>query len=203
MPFKRRQPTKEINPLIYIFCEGETEQNYFQALKKDKRINLEIKCAKHSAPRSILKEAEKILQKEEAGSIAEDRIYCVYDTDNKCEGDIIPKENIPEKIKIILSKPCFEFWVLLHFMPAKTTPCFANCKEVETRLNEKISEYNKRNKTKLKSYDKPNYDFASILPLTQKALKNAKEAAKEFQKDNKTQPYTDIFEIIESIESIS
>lgn len=64
---KRTKPNKNKRASrlrILIMCEGETERNYFQAIKEDpdykktlSAVNSQIAVAKNSAPEWVVKEA--------------------------------------------------------------------------------------------------------------------------------------------------
>lgn len=51
----------------------------------------------------------------------------------------------PEKygVKIALSKPCFEIWLLLHHVNESTVTDLNNALETEKRLRDTLGEYNK------------------------------------------------------------
>jgi hypothetical protein len=55
-------------------------------------------------------------------------------------------------VHVALSKPCFELWLLLHFMDESTVVSLPNAKETEKALRKVLGEYNK---THLKETDYP------------------------------------------------
>ncbi len=48
-------------------------------------------------------------------------------------------------VKVALSKPCFEFWLLLHHDDGLTVNSPTDCKTIEAALRAKLGEYNKTN----------------------------------------------------------
>ena len=48
-------------------------------------------------------------------------------------------------MKVALSRPCFELWLLLHHLSENEVPSLRNAKEVEDALRAQLGEYNKTN----------------------------------------------------------
>ena len=48
-------------------------------------------------------------------------------------------------VHVALSKPCFEFWLLLHHLDETAAVGLANCGDVESKLRETAGEYSKTN----------------------------------------------------------
>lgn len=91
---KKRKPKElSLQQSIYIFCEGETEENYFRMLKQ-KYHRTEI-------------------------SIARPKIYVVFDRDDHGLQEISECRKLAKKnnIEILFSSICFEIWILMHFEP--------------------------------------------------------------------------------------
>ena len=73
-------------------------------------------------------------------------------TKNLLEGQ--SKEAEEKDVRVALSRPCFEFWLLLHHLPREklNSHKLSNAKEVEKLLKQTLGSYNKR---KLKPEDFP------------------------------------------------
>jgi hypothetical protein len=96
-------------------CEGgKTEPQYLDGLKlafKLSSANIRVTSADGTDPVSIVRFAERLCRTEKY-----DRVYCVFDRNNHA--------NFAEAIGLIrqlryreiVSWPCFEFWILLHFV---------------------------------------------------------------------------------------
>ena len=139
--FRRRPGQKPPRSITLIVCEGETEQEYFEAA----RIHYGLTTAeiilgentKGPAPISVVECAERKCG--ERGSY--DRIFCVFDRDGhesfararaKIES-LANRTKKPLSIEEAISVPCFELWVLLHF--ERTDAPFNNCADVIHRIS--------------------------------------------------------------------
>ncbi|MCK4730151.1 MAG: RloB domain-containing protein [Candidatus Aenigmarchaeota archaeon] len=189
---ERRIPTKN----LWIFCEGEkTEKNYFNKLKIDKRVsrlNIKVISPKNSDAVGIVKYA--VNHVDSKGFQEGDIIYCVFDRDNNSDQKLQQAENFAKtnKIKIIFSNPCFEYWILSHF------EYYANsCEypELESKIERHLKPY-KKNDSELYSKTKDK------LP---EAIKNSKRIFKKHKENGISQisrnsnPSTGVFEIIEKV----
>lgn len=120
---KRRVSRRSSYDKVLIVCEGEkTEPNYFNELVhyyKLNSANVEIDGTCGSSPKSILKRAEQLAKIEQDKGDSYDRIYCVFDKDShETYDDIITKISLKKPASLffhIISVPCFEYWLLLHF----------------------------------------------------------------------------------------
>lgn len=180
--FERQKPSLKPKKVILILCEGKkTEINYFQRLKESLHLtNLHIQSAKRSAPTHIIQEAKD--------SSDYDEIYCVFDKDSHENLDKALQEAQKYKIQAIVSAPCFEFWLLLHFMA--TTQDFMTCKAVQKH---------KDFKKNLPYYQK-DYDFKDLIKKhLHTAIKNAKHINKINLKEMKA-PYTQIVTLVERLQ---
>jgi len=131
-------------------CEGETEQVYFQAARSHFGLTTtEVVVAdktKGSAPISVVDYAQK--RAREPGGY--DHIFCVFDKDGHESfdrarvkvGELANRARNPLPIREIISVPCFEMWVLLHF--EKTDAPFQKCDDVAARIQRQhMREYSK------------------------------------------------------------
>jgi hypothetical protein len=148
----RRRAMKAPYDVILIVCEGEkTEPNYFAELKKAFRLsnaNVRI-CGRGADPLSVVNFAMETFKQEPEF----DRIYCVFDRDRHTTYDAaldrVRRARLGKGTKIfaIPSVPCFEFWLLLHFI--YTTRAFdvppgnSICSTVIKELKEYLPAYQK------------------------------------------------------------
>lgn len=127
---RRRAGSRKENKFIFIVSEGEcTEPNYF------KKINIELRYSgvtiktprfPETDPLSLVHRAINIKKKPKECNISlkeGDEIYCAYDVDENLDEDLEAAERLAEAngIKILLSNPCFEIWILLHFEQTSRT----------------------------------------------------------------------------------
>ena len=197
----RRKPTRQPNKIILIVCEGKkTEKNYFQRLKEFLNlisVKIQILTSPHPTPLKVIEHAtQKINESNEY-----DEVYCVIDRDT--HGDFGEALDKAKSIKlqntifeVIVSDPCFEFWILLHF--AKITPKFSANKSPCEALQK-----HKDFKKNLPNYDKSDYDFKEIIAnRLNVAIKNANEINKENLPIRQT-PYTEIVRLVENLQNLA
>ncbi|MHB1267794.1 MAG: RloB family protein [Acidithiobacillus ferriphilus] len=146
---KRRPGQKPPQSIILIVCEGETEQEYFKAVRTHYRLTgAEVVIAKNtkgSAPISVVECAEEKCA--EPGGY--DRVYCVFDRDEHESfararsriRSLAGRKRKPLPIEEAISIPCFEFWVLLHY--EQTDSPSNRCDEMKDRVRRHISDYQK------------------------------------------------------------
>ncbi len=192
----RKIKTRKQNKTILLIVEGKTEQIYFSQLKSYERLvglTLKPKLIKNSSPYYILKEALEA-QKENVY----DFIWCVFDKDvlsttKPRDFDLLYARAEKKKINFAESLPCFEVWLLLHFiLPAKY---FANAEAVEIELCKHLKGYCKESKWLQRS------EIYNILKKHQKtAISNAKILSDRNLKNSASNAsFSDIFKLIESI----
>jgi len=195
--FKRLKATRAPYEVVRIVCEGrKTEPNYFEGLLKEYKLSsadIQICDDKHGTdPRSVVECAVAKIKKDR--SI--DRIYCVFDRDKHTTfNDAIQKLKGKKKIFRSLSIPCFEIWLLLHFIPTSKQFCVAgdgsNCEEVIKELAKFIPGYQKGKK--------------DIFAVTKDKIFDAIERAKHLAETQRTSgrslgdcnPLTEVHELVE------
>ena len=146
---QRKPGQKPPRSITLIVCEGETEQEYFKAVRIHYRLTrAEVVVAentKGSAPISVVEYAEKKC----AQPGGYDRVYCVFDRDehesferarDRIRG-LTGRKRKPLPIEEAISIPCFEFWVLLHY--ERTDAPFHRCDDVKDRVRQHIPNYEK------------------------------------------------------------
>ena len=110
-------------PLILIITEGiKTEPEYFNGLRKYKRINrdrvriISSKVCGGTDPDTIVKcakDAKRQLEKD--AGLSYDEVWCVFDRDEHQNLKQAIDKAYANKLKIAFSNPCFELWCYLHF----------------------------------------------------------------------------------------
>ena len=197
---KRPQRNLKPNKVILIVCEGEkTEKNYFQRLKEFLNlisVSIEILPSPRSTPSKVIDYAtQKVNESNEY-----DEVYCVIDRDTHSDfgkaldkADSIKLQNTI--FEVIVSDPCFEFWVLLHF--AKITPNFRATKSPCVALQE-----HRDFKKHLPHYSK-DYDFKDIIATyLPTAIKNAK-AVNKANLSTRQSPYTQVVNLVERLQTLA
>ncbi|MBD2615500.1 MAG: RloB family protein [Nostoc sp. ZfuVER08] len=204
---RRRLGNKKSRDNFLIVVEGqETEYNYFNALKHDLKLSttdIRIVSASGGDPLKIIDKTcslvqENKLETEKGNQLAFDRVFCVFDDDNKIEkfkqALLKGQEN---NFICITSIPCFEFWFLIHYL--YTTAPFANYKELCPKLE---AEMRKAGILKTKeSYDKSDVKlYYKLKPKLENALNNSAELQKNHpNEDGCTNPSTKVHILIQEL----
>lgn len=110
--FDRPKPRYKPQPKVLVICEDtKSGKRYLEDASQHFRVKIQVEiihCGK-TDPKGIVKEAISRQKKF-------DHIFCAIDRDthqNFDEALILAKT--AEKVDVIVSYPCFEFWLLLHF----------------------------------------------------------------------------------------
>lgn len=183
---------------VLIVCEGsKTELLYFKALREEYQLhtaNIEICNSSGTDPISIINYAKtRYIEAKNEGN-AFDRVYCVFDKDQHSNYDSAIKmlEALSPKNVFFstISVPCFEYWILLHFIYT-TKPYFSTHKKsvadnVITELKDYIPHYEKN----INVFDliKHNILFA---------ISNAKRANESAQRSSTDNPSTQVVYLVE------
>jgi hypothetical protein len=202
--FSRREQTRPQLTTILIVCEDSVlTPDYFRAMKKDLGLtSVEIVGGDkaYNEPEYIVEYAKKRL-KEASGGI--EKAYCVFDGEGKADNsrarrykNAIHSINTSETKGIVdaSSQPCFEIWILLHFI--MTTAEFKDCSEVEKAIKGHLKMYSKKTFTGEELYFKFK-DKTSI------AIKNAKSLKAQNKSNDSANPATNIHLLVEELLNIS
>ena len=140
-------------PCVALVADGETEQWYFKGMKQTENLTCTIK-PEFPEPKTIEAEFEKV---QELVHSEYDYIFWIVDVDvvnkegkwhvlvdsiNACE----QRDDLKEKVCVILNNPCLEYWLLLHFK--QTTKYFSNYSTQKKELlkTAKLQDYEKSEK---------------------------------------------------------
>ena len=121
-----RRPARRSAPLILIVTEGaETEPRYFEALKVSWRLTgIKVKKASASAPIHVVETSIRLRDEAARASRGSafqspyDDVWAVIDQDQHSTLNEAQSLARREGVKVAFSKPCFELWLLLHFLPS-------------------------------------------------------------------------------------
>jgi hypothetical protein len=193
----RREGKRPISTL-WIFCEGETEQNYFFKLKQDERIKMQVKLSPNKDAPGIIEHAISYRKSNSKDFEKGDFIYCIFDrdknqTDKRGRDQIELAKNLAKanNIKIIFSNPSFEYWILCHFE--------SNLNQIDQEnLERKLDMY-------MNAYNKADKDiYGKIKHIRQNALINARKSVAHHTVSDilcrDCNPVTNMFEIIDLLD---
>ncbi len=175
-----RKTRRKENEVILIVCEGEkTEKNYLNQLKDFFRlsnVSINIISSKKPDPSQIVE-----FTKEKNKDDSYDKVYCVFDKDTHSNFNEAKQKCEKYNFEAIISNPCFEFWILLHF--EYTTKSFGTNSPCSKLIDNDLKKY-------IKDYTK-NYNFANIIKQNLDiAIANAQKVNKEAENNNCTSSYT-------------
>ena len=114
---RKRKKNVHIKPTIGIYCEGQSEEQYFKMLcQKYNAGNVHAQRIKVDA----LGESGKKLIVEAAKKgryFHQNHIYVVFDRDEKTDEELWACQKLAKKqnVTILFSSICFEIWILMHF----------------------------------------------------------------------------------------
>lgn len=196
---RRRPGNRPPRSVTLIVCEGETELEYLTALCN--RLGLrptEVILAENtegSAPISVVTCAER--RAKEWGGY--DHIFCVFDRDSHESFErarsrirqLASRRSAALPIREIVSIPCFEIWVLLHFEQSDAQ--FAECSEVLSRIRDRH----------MPDYVKAKVRVANAL-VDRLDVALASAAWLELRAEgNNWNPYTEVHQLVEHLRTVA
>lgn len=121
---KRKSKKLDLRPIIRIYCEGKTEENYFNMLKqKYHQSNVSVNSRYSIKVKSMARSGMALLHDvlEDPKLNKQDKIYLVFDHDEHTPQELLECFDQAKKsrydITILFSNICFEVWILMHFEP--------------------------------------------------------------------------------------
>jgi hypothetical protein len=185
LSFKRREPPYLPQPRVLVLCEdSKSSKTYFEDAAKHFRSYavVEIAHCGHTDPLGIVTEA---LRREKNF----EKVYCAIDRDSHQNwNDAREAAKGSQKVIVIASYPCFEFWLLLHFKYSRA-PYVASgggsAAELllhDLRMIPEMSKYAKGDVSKL---------FESLIGKLPTALANAKRTVLDRETENEPNPSTE------------
>jgi hypothetical protein len=119
---RTKRAQKNIRRRILILCEGQTEKNYFQAIKEDpdykqqlSAVHPQVVVAKKPSPEQIVQETIILVRKAREEGNAYDKIWVVFDHDHQPHRFSAYEQAVRQGFGIGFSAIAFETWYLLHF----------------------------------------------------------------------------------------
>ncbi len=192
---------------ILIVCEGgKSEPNYFNAIIKTFKLNtanVVVDGSSDSSPRSVVAYAKRLYQEDRKRygvDLAFDKVYCVFDRDEHTtylEALSSIKTAQPQNtFHAITSNPCFEFWILLHFLfttqpvvrQGERTPC----EVILHLLTQSLPNYRKGD----------NSIYYQIKDRTETAIGHAKRVLSVVDEMGTDNPHTLVYRLVEELENL-
>lgn len=196
----RKSNLRQQNKLVLVVCEDKKSGcDYLKLMAKYLRLHTTCiveSSATGSAPISVVEDAiRKITLRKKEKQEPFELIFCVWDIDEHTSLNNARQLAQANEFNVIESNPCFEFWLLLHFLPY-TAPIVRKANkspadECVKLLKQYIIDYDK---SKIKDY------FADLLSKFNVAKHNAGKLRVELQSTNSINPVTDLDLLIQSME---
>lgn len=196
---KRQLKNTPQKKLVLIYCNGETEKSYFQAIRDGERltgVTVEVFCST-SNRRSLV---DEVAAKLKSKTHANPEVWVVFDVDSKPDGKQINTSKINQeadkavaecrrlKYKPVVSNDCFELWFCLHFEYC--------CSHLHRKqLLDKVKE-------KIPAYKKGESVYKHLKEHTDNAIKNAKKLCgdqpgyPDKYQVSQCQPFTNAHELV-------
>lgn len=195
----RRASKRSSYDRVLIVCEGKkTEPYYFLGLIRHYKINsanIEVDGSSGSSPCKVYERALDVAKQEEINGNPFDRVYCVFDKDSHSTySETLRKISETENFYAANSVPCFEYWLLLHFV--YTTKGYARSGKksiadaVITDLKKHISDYTKGRED----------IFEELVDKIEVAKSNSKRSLREALINKTDNPSTNIHDVIEYLQ---
>lgn len=126
-----------MNPVFFIFCEGETEEEYCKLLRQHFRFAIQIKTKITG-----LKISDGFIQNYLADVrkdilTTSDKIFLLFDADAP---DIMRRLLQIKGAELLITNPCVELWFLLHY---RNQTAFISTQECLAKLKSLVPGYKK------------------------------------------------------------
>lgn len=194
---KRRSPTRQPRQRFLVFCEGQvTERQYFEYIRrllKDYLLTIEV-AKDRGDPLKLVEAAvaardgaAQHARRDRDDNLRYDQVWCVLDVDDHQRLDAALKLAAEEDIRVAVSNPCFEFWILLHYVE-----CRAHLTTAATQrtLKKHLPDYDKR------------LDCRAIKGRYEIARSRAQDLAMQHERDDKdknTNPSSDVWHLVDEL----
>ena len=147
---------RKTKPLVFVFCEGETEQEYSEFLKKEFSDKVVLRYPSETGLFEVAKNKFQKDPKYRNSSEVTDEIWFFFDVEQKdihlweerlkivAELRNLRKKN-KIKVRLLMTTGCIEYWLLLHFeytVPSSILTT-AEKKKVEDNLKKREPTYQK------------------------------------------------------------
>lgn len=150
---KRKKASRAPYDRVLIVCEGtKTEPQYFTEIKSTHRLHTANVCIVPShlgtSPRQVVEAALERFHQDPNY----DRLFVVFDRDSHTNYhealDLIDaknrkirnKDKVAVEVSAIVSNPCFELWLILHFEDLRH---LISRQDAYTKIKQYIPDYNK------------------------------------------------------------
>ena len=147
-------------------------------------------------PGTVVREAKNLRRQEIRGGENYDRIYCVFDRDEHATFNTASQEARASRIELARSWPCFEFWLLLHFVFTRRPYTRSPGRSAGQRCVHEL-------RGRLPGYEKgAGETFRGLEDRLDTALSNADSAQADANATREPNPSTEIHELVRYLVSL-
>ncbi|WP_426071385.1 RloB family protein [Janthinobacterium sp. DSP2-3-3] len=182
---------------VLIICEDtKSGKQYLNDAAVHFRVAAEVEVAHvgNTDPLGIVTQA--IAREKKYNSV-----YCVIDRDTHENFDkAVLLAKTSKKVKLIVSYPCFEFWLLLHFKYNRKTYCATGKHSPGAQMLRALKECDG-----MAEYEKGKVVsiFNSLIEKLPGARGNAERIIKEARADGEMNPSTLLYELLDDFEDLA
>lgn len=184
---------------MLIVCEGsKTEPSYFWSLVNRNQLstaNVEVE-ASGSDPSLLVRKAKSLRDKEKRRGDRYDAVYCVFDRDEHAHFNAASNEAYSAKLKLARSWPCFEFWLLLHFVYHRRPYALSGNRTASENCVSELRQY-------LSDYTKGRADVFEVLEgRIETAKSNARLALSDAEATGSWNPSTEVHGLVAYLQAL-
>jgi hypothetical protein len=150
-PVKRPYRPRQRKRRYLLYCEGaETEPSYFRGLMRVLRttlIDVEI-GDEQKDPKGLVElakahrdRARRAAKRAGDDSLKYDEVWCVFDVDQHARLADAIQQAAACSIELAISNPCFELWLLIHFVDQWA---YISCADAQSAVRGRIHGYAKK-----------------------------------------------------------
>jgi hypothetical protein len=149
-PLERRRAFQDPLPLILVVCEGKiTEPQYIEGFRASHGTTT-VQVKVHSPggdPKALVERAIELrddasgrARREGDDNLMYDEVWCVFDVDTHERFEAARAKAQAEAIRLAVSNPCFELWLLIHFVAHNA---HVSADQARRLLRKHVPNYNK------------------------------------------------------------
>ncbi|PZO31347.1 MAG: hypothetical protein DCE88_04130 [Betaproteobacteria bacterium] len=117
--FSRGRSKFQQQPRILVVCDDlKSAKDYLRDLRRRLGALVDVEHFGDTSPTKVLKESIRLGK-------SYDKIFCVLDADTFAAEKFDPLTSVPlsdrQRLTIVPSCPCFEYWLLLHFSSTRSS----------------------------------------------------------------------------------
>lgn len=201
---ERKKSARSLYERVLIVCEGsKTEVHYFRALVDHFKLNsanVEVDGNSGSSPISVVNYALKRYREEKRTGDGFDKVFCVFDRDTHTTYSeaLIKLASFKPKntFKAIISVPCFEYWLLLHFeyttKPYNSNDSKSICEYLIDDLENHLPDYSKGDQ----------YIVTELILRTNDAITRSERSLQHGLDNNTDKPTTNMHQLVEYLQNL-